>query len=172
VNLGGWVYDDQGNPIVGAAIEAYDYDSGTLLSSTSSEEDGSWVLTGLPDRPVRVRISSSTRVRYLEGKARIVVGEITVQNLRVLSSAIMVSGSLSGTALQDGSVSTTKLSPLVPLLEGIEVPPETLVFQRGDRLQVSGGSGFSIRLFPSDRKLDISFDPMLCWLPAAWFVLP
>jgi hypothetical protein len=173
VNLKGWVYDEQGNPIAGAAVEAYDYGSGNLLGSTSSGADGSWVLTGLPDRPVRVRVSSSTRVRYLEGGARIVLEEATVQNLKVLGSALLAEGSLAGTALQDGSVSTPKLAPLVPLLEGIEVPPDSLVFQRNDRLQVRGRNGIRVRLVPVAKRLEFSFDPVLYWSPSAWlFSLP
>jgi hypothetical protein len=168
VNLKGWVYDEQGNPISGAAVEAYDYGSGNLLASTSSGTDGSWVLTGLPDRPVRVRVSSSTRVRYLEGGARIVVEEATVQNLKVLGSALLADRSLAGTALQDGSVPTTKLAPLVPLLEGIEVPPDLLIFQRNDRLQVRGRNGILVRLVPSAKRMEISFDPLLYWSPFAW----
>jgi hypothetical protein len=172
VNLKGWVYDEQGNPIAGTAVEAYDYGSGDLLGSTTSGSDGSWVLTGLPDRPVRVRISSSTRVRYLEGGARIVVEEATIKALKVLESALIADGSLAGTALQDGSVSTTKLAPLVPLLEGIEVPPDVLVFQRNDRLQILGENGVQARLFSSAKKLAFSLDPLAYWLPSAWVVEP
>jgi hypothetical protein len=168
VNLKGWVYDEQGNPIVGAAVEAFDYGSGNLLASTSSGSDGSWVLTGLPDRPVRVRVSSSTRVRYLEGGARIVVEEVTVQNLKVLGSTLLAENSVPGVALQDGSVSTLKLAPLVPLLEGIEVPPDSLIFQKNDRLQIRSGSGIRVRLFPSAKRLEFLLDPILYWSPFAW----
>jgi hypothetical protein len=172
VNLKGWVYDEQGNPIAGAAVEAYDYGSGNLLDSTSSGADGSWILTGLPDRPVRIRVSSSTRVRYLEGGARIVVEEATIQNLKVLGSAVLAEGSLAGTALQDGSVSAPKLAPLVPLLEGIEIPPDSLVFQRNDRLQVLAQNGVRARLFPSAKRAEFSLDPLVYWLPAAWILEP
>lgn len=173
MNLKGWVYDEQGNPVSGAAVEAYDYGTNVLLASTSSGADGSWVLTGLPDRPVRVRVSSSTRVRYLEGGARIVVEEAAVQTLRVLGSAVFPPNSVPGTALQDGSVSVTKLAPLVPLLEGIEVPPDLLLFQRNDRLQVRSRGGVSVRLDPAAKRLEFSLDPLLFWSPFAWlFWLP
>lgn len=170
MNLKGWVYDEQGTPIVGAVVEAIDYETLTVLGATSSGTDGSWVLTGLPDRPVRVRIASGNLVRYLEGGARIVVDEATVRTLWVLAAANLATNSLSGAALQDGSVSTTKLAPLVPLLEGIEVPPHLLLFQRNDRLQVLGKYGIQVQLDPVAKKLELSLDSVLFWTPLAWLL--
>jgi hypothetical protein len=80
--------------------------------------------------------------------------------------------SLAGTALQDGSVSAPKLAPLVPLLEAIEVPPDFLVFQRNDRLQVLSQNGVRAQLFPSAKKLALSLDPLAYWLPSAWILEP
>jgi hypothetical protein len=79
---------------------------------------------------------------------------------------------LVGTALQDGSVASTKLAPLVPLLEAIEIPPDSLVFQRNDRLQVLGENGIQARLFPSAKKVEFSLDPLAYWLPSAWILEP
>ena len=167
MNLKGWVYDEQGNPISGAAVEALDY-SGGLLATTTSGSDGSWLLTGLPERPVRVRISSSSLVRWVEGGARIVVQEATVETLKVLSTVLLPSNSLPGSVLQDESVQKIKLDPSIPLLERVEVGSDQVVFSRGDSLSFDAEYPLSVRL--SSHTVISSMDPLIFWNPYRFLI--
>jgi len=167
MNLKGWVYDEQGNPVSGAVVQVLDY-SGDLLASTTSGSDGSWLLTGLPERPVRVKISSSSLVRWVEGGARIVVQEATVETLKVLSTVLFPSDSLPGSALQDDSVQKIKLHPATPLLERIQVGSDELFFSRGDSLSFAGEGGIGVRL--SSHTVVIATDPLIFWSPYRFLI--
>lgn len=115
MQLKGWVYDEAGNPVAGATVDVYSY-SNALLASTTSGADGSWSFSGLPEGPVRVKISGGGIVRWLEGGSEIVLARARIENLELPAN------SLPGYVLQDGSVPAAKLQGTALVYEVLATP--------------------------------------------------
>ncbi len=55
----GFLYDDSGDPIVGATVQAYEKNSTTTAgSSTTTNSDGKWSITTTSDNQIDIKITS------------------------------------------------------------------------------------------------------------------
>jgi len=106
MKLAGYVYNQQGQPVVGATVEAYTY-TGQLVGSTSTDGSGYWEFPNLANGLYRVKASYQGLVRWVEGavdlQVRTIVGPDGV-------SAPLPPLSVSTSQLQDSAVTTAKLA--------------------------------------------------------------
>ena len=80
----GFLYDDSGDPIVGATVQAYVKDSCTTAgSSTTTNSDGKWSITTTSDNQLDIKITSGSSVRYRKFSDAIQVSEIEVGTFNI-----------------------------------------------------------------------------------------
>ena len=61
----GFLYEDSGDPILGATVQAYVKDSTTTAgSSTTTNSDGKWSITTTSDNQLDIKITSGSSVRF------------------------------------------------------------------------------------------------------------
>jgi len=83
----GFLYDDSGDPIVGATVQAYVKDSTTTAgSSTTTNSDGKWSITTTSDNQLDIKITSGSSVRFRKFSDAIQVSEIEVGTFNIRES--------------------------------------------------------------------------------------
>jgi hypothetical protein len=80
----GFLYDDSGDPVVGATVQAYVKDSTTTAgSSTTTNSDGKWSITTTSDNQLDIKITSGSSVRYRKFSDAIQVSELEVGTFNI-----------------------------------------------------------------------------------------
>jgi len=80
----GFLYDDSGDPIVGATVQAYVKDSTTTAgSSTTTNSDGKWSITTTSDNQLDIKVTSGSSVRFRKFSDAIQVSELEVGTFNI-----------------------------------------------------------------------------------------
>ena len=84
----GFLYDDSGDPIVGATVQAYEKNSTTTAgSSTTTNSDGKWSITTTSDNQLDILITSGSSKRRRKFDDAIQVSEIEVSTFNIREGA-------------------------------------------------------------------------------------
>jgi len=105
--LSDYAYDDQGNAIVGATVEAYVTGTGTPVSSTTTDSNGLWTIAGLPAGPYDVKIYKGTQVRWLRGA--VAFQATTIYGANGID-APLADASIKTSQIQNDAVDATKIA--------------------------------------------------------------
>ena len=84
----GFLYDDSGDPIVGATVQAYEKNTTTTAgSSVTTDSNGKWTITTTSDNELDIKITSGSSVRYRKFDDAIQVNEIEVSTFNIREGA-------------------------------------------------------------------------------------
>ena len=144
MNLRGKVFDRNGNPVQGAVVEAIDPVSQTVVGSTTSLSDGSWVLEDLPNQELRVKITFGGAVRWLDPRTRLQVEAVV--GLDGVSAP-----------LPDNSVRVNQLEAEIGFPKTLVVNGTEVVWGKNDRFELEV-VGIRTSFDGETKKVALEFD--------------
>jgi hypothetical protein len=107
VQLKGPVFQNDGAPAISALVEAFTDVEESPVASTTTDGNGIWEFTDLPNEPVTIKITFGDAVRWIVPNTIWQIEDLVDANGQ---SAVLTPGAITTTYLADSAVATSKIA--------------------------------------------------------------